>query len=121
VENGTFSDKGLLSLVGSAGIVFDSVSIVTKDPPSAAVQYSNLSMLAISEGYETLPDGTKYAIEVGNLALGAPNLNQTWGGINGSLVTSYLYTTGQVPFKLIRDAHWIHGTENSSIPVHWRI
>ena len=97
VENGTFSDKGLLSLVGSADIVFDSVSIVTEDPPSAAVHYSNLSMLAISEGYETLPDGTKYAIEVGNLALGAPNLNQTWGGINGSLVTSYLYTTGQVP------------------------
>lgn len=97
VVNATFSDKGFLSLVGSADIVFDSVSIMTEDPPSATVQYSNLSMLVISEGYETLPDGTKYAIEVGNLALGAPNLNQTWGGINGSLVTSYLYTTGQVP------------------------
>jgi hypothetical protein len=44
-----------------------------------------------------LPDGTKYAIEVGNLALGAPDINQTWGGVNGSLVPSYPFPTGQVP------------------------
>ncbi|TVY78110.1 hypothetical protein LSUE1_G006095 [Lachnellula suecica] len=96
VNNGTFSDKGLLSLVGSANITFDAMSIATEDPPSASVQYSNFDMLVISEGYEILPNGTDYPIEVGNLALGAPNLNQTWGDVNGTLVSSYLYTTDQV-------------------------
>jgi hypothetical protein len=58
-------------------------------------------MLVISDGYETLTDGTKYAIEVGNLALGAPEVNQFWYDgsrrFNSSLVPSYLYLTDQVP------------------------
>lgn len=97
VDNGTFSDKGMLSLIGSGNIVFDSLSIVTEDPPSASVQYPDFDMLVISQGSELLPDGTKYEIEVGNLALGAPSINQTWGDVNGSLVPGHLFLTGQIP------------------------
>lgn len=102
VSNSTFADKGMLSLFGSGDYVFDTASIVTEDPPSASVNYPFFDMLVISEGYEMLPDGTKYAIEVGNMALGAPQVNQSWndgdGGLfNSSLVPSYLYLTTQVP------------------------
>lgn len=101
VSNGTFADKGMLSLFGNGDYVFDTASIVTEDPPSASVNYPFFDMLVISEGYETLPDGTQYTIEVGNLALGAPEVNQSWsdgnGRFNSSLVPSYLYLTDQVP------------------------
>jgi hypothetical protein len=73
------------------------MSVVTEDPPSAAIQYSNFDMLVITQGHETLPDGTQYEIEVGNLALGAPNVNQTWGGVDGSMVTSYPFINDQIP------------------------
>lgn len=75
VNNGTFSDKGAFSLFGSGDYTFDTASIVTEDPPSTAVTLSDFDMLVISEGYSTLPDGTQYAIEVGNLAVGAPEVN----------------------------------------------
>lgn len=101
MSNSTFEDKGMLSLFGNGDYVFDTASIVTEDPPSASVTYPDFDMLVITEGYETLPNGTKYAIEVGNLALGAPNVNQSWndgnGRFNSSLVPSYLYLTDQVP------------------------
>lgn len=101
VQNSTFADKGMLSLFGNGEYIFDTASIVTEDPPSASVIYTDFDMLIISEGYETLPDGTKYTIEVGNLALGAQEVNQSWndgnGRFNSSLVPSYLYLTDQAP------------------------
>jgi hypothetical protein len=101
VQNSTFADKGMLSLFGSGEYVFDTASIVTEDPPSASVSYPDFDMLVVSKGSEMLPDGTKYVMEVGNLALGAPEVNQSWndgnGRFNSSLVPSYLYLTEQVP------------------------
>lgn len=101
VDNSTFADKGVLSLYGSGKYVFDAMSIVTEDPPSAQVDFENFDMLVISEGSWTLPGGTKYSIEVGNLALGAPEVNQSWTNgsqrFNSSLVPASLYLEGQVP------------------------
>jgi hypothetical protein len=101
VQNSTFEDKGLLTLEGSAEYVFDSMTITTVDPPSASVNYQDFDMLVITEGYSALPNGTNYTIEVGNLALGAPNINQSWihnGELfNSSLVPSSLYLQGQTP------------------------
>ena len=91
----------MLSLFGSASYFFDAMSIVTEDPPSASVQFEDFDMLVITEGSWTLPDGSMYPIEVGNLALGAPEVNQSWndgtGRFNSSLVPSSLYLQGQTP------------------------
>jgi hypothetical protein len=83
--------------------MFDTASIVTEHPPSASVTYPNFDMLVISGGYESLPDGTQYAIEVGNLALGAPNLNQSWNEGSGQLNSSLVKIFGR--HKLIGSSY----------------
>lgn len=66
----------MLSLFGSANYFFDAMSIATEDPPSPSVQFENFDMIAITEGFWTLPNGSLYPIEIGNLALGASEVNQ---------------------------------------------
>lgn len=49
------------------------------------------------EGYSTLPDGSTYTIQMGNLALGAQEYNQTWPSgpgkpnVNGTFLPNYLH------------------------------
>jgi hypothetical protein len=76
LQNSTFEDYGVLSLFGSANYFFDAMSIATEDPPSPSVQFENFDMIAITEGFWTLPNGSLYPIEIGNLALGASEVNQ---------------------------------------------
>ncbi|MCJ1439193.1 hypothetical protein MMC27_008584 [Xylographa pallens] len=52
--------------------------------------------------YYTLPNGTAYMPEVGTLALGGENINQSYPQVNGvnnfnsSLLSGYLYAAGQI-------------------------
>lgn len=55
-----------------AEVVYDFLYLPTG--PDATWLYTNFTMIVISQNYETLPDGTKFALEIGNLALGAPNI-----------------------------------------------
>jgi hypothetical protein len=95
-----FEDKGLLTLECSTDYAFDLMTIKTVNPPYASVAYQNFDMLMITEGYSTLPNGRNYTIPVGNLALGAPNINQSWNHagelFNSSLVPSSLYLQGEI-------------------------
>ena len=58
-------------------------------------------MLVITDSQWTLPNGDNFTIEIGNLALGAPNMNQSWvhyGKVfNSSSVSSLAYLQGQTP------------------------
>jgi hypothetical protein len=55
----------------------------------------NFSTLAFTEMHKYRADGTSYPVTVGNLALGAPNANQSWpGGTNGSLLTGTIQGQG---------------------------
>ncbi len=100
VQNSMFEDKGLLTLECSTDYAFDLMTIKTVNPPYASVAYQNFDMLMITEGYSTLPNGRNYTIPVGNLALGAPNINQSWNHagelFNSSLVPSSLYLQGEI-------------------------
>jgi hypothetical protein len=57
----------------------------------------SFDMFVVDQAFSILADGTEYPAEVGNLALGAPVANQTFGSFNGTLITSYLYASGQTP------------------------
>jgi hypothetical protein len=54
-----------------ADVVYDTLYLPTG--PDDTWLYPNFTMIVISQNYETLPDGTKFALEIGNLALGGPN------------------------------------------------
>lgn len=76
--------------------------VATADPPSAILRYQNFAMLQIIQGQWTLPDERTYIIEVGNLALGAPYINQSMSMWNTTLVdVTYLaglpHTQGHTP------------------------
>ncbi|KAJ6109469.1 hypothetical protein N7486_001704 [Penicillium sp. IBT 16267x] len=56
-----------------------------------------VSISGIYETYQTYPNGMKYPVEVGTLALGAPALNQTVDNTTYNLLESYLWRTHQIP------------------------
>jgi hypothetical protein len=63
-----------------ANWTFDTMSIplsdgTVKGPYSAVVP--DFDMIVISAANETLGDSTKYLVQIGSLALGAPDFNQT--------------------------------------------
>ncbi|KAE9374733.1 hypothetical protein N431DRAFT_556971 [Stipitochalara longipes BDJ] len=101
VINSSFADHGFLTLQGNAENIADAMFVATIDPPSTLLRYQNFPMLVISEGQWTLPDGRNYTIEVGNLALGAPYINQsmTNGGtiFDGTLLSSLPTIEGHIP------------------------
>lgn len=64
----------------------------------------DVDFLTISQGYQTYPGGKNYPLHVGFLALGAPDINQTFTRgdsepLNGTFITSYLwkYTDQPIP------------------------
>ncbi|KAJ5664057.1 hypothetical protein N7507_004788 [Penicillium longicatenatum] len=63
----------------------------------AGASISNVSVSGIYEAYQTYPNGKKYPVEVGTLALGAPALNQTVDNGTYRLIESYLWENGQIP------------------------
>ena len=58
---------------------------------------ANLSMNLISKLQTIYPDGSGYPIQVGQLSLGAPQDNQTFGSINASLIPNYLQDEKLIP------------------------
>ncbi|KAJ5760253.1 hypothetical protein N7520_007409 [Penicillium odoratum] len=63
---------------------------------------SDSNLIAIEQGYQTYPGGGNYPLEVGVLALGSPDINQSFSqtsgpSINGTFITSWVYEHGVVP------------------------
>lgn len=78
IKNGSFSGViGALPLFGDAIWTFDHLTISSDDLATSSTTIPDFDMFVMSEAYSTLPDDTKFSIEVGNLALGAPHVNQT--------------------------------------------
>jgi hypothetical protein len=85
-----------------------------------AIQFSipSFDMVIISEGYSQLLDGSIYTTEVGNLALGCPDYNQSWyhangPNINGTQLPNYLHTIGQT----LSSSYGLHiGSATMGIP-----
>lgn len=94
------------SLTGNANWTFDTISIpmlngVAGNAYKAVVQ--DFDLLLITAAHETLPDGTTYPSQIGKLALGAPEFNQSWLHFppnprwNGTLLPSALFKQGLSP------------------------
>ncbi|KAJ5516632.1 hypothetical protein N7527_008192 [Penicillium freii] len=63
---------------------------------------SDSNLIAIEQGYQTYPGGKIYPLDVGILALGAPDINQTFStisgpSVNGTFVTSWVYEHSVTP------------------------
>ncbi|KAL3422982.1 aspartic-type endopeptidase [Phlyctema vagabunda] len=94
------------SLQGSANWMFDTV-FISLGNGTAGNEYKqrllDFDLLVLSDAHQTLPDGTTYPVQVGKLALGAPNFNQTWlhfppqPNWNGTLLPSSLFGMGGSP------------------------
>ncbi|OQE88333.1 hypothetical protein PENNAL_c0017G01147 [Penicillium nalgiovense] len=52
----------------------------------------NVSLTALSDAYQTYPNGRNYPLEVGILSMGAPSLTHIWG-YTMMFIGSYMYTT----------------------------
>lgn len=94
------------SLTGNANWTFDTISIPMLNG-IAGNQYKlivpGFDLLVITSAHETLPDGTTYPVQIGKLALGSPEFNQTWlhfppnPNWNGTLLPSALLQQGLSP------------------------
>lgn len=58
---------------------------------------ADLSMNLVSNLETIYPDGSKYPVQVGQLALGAPADNQTFDSVNASLIPNYLQDKKFIP------------------------
>ncbi|KAJ5701420.1 hypothetical protein N7488_008968 [Penicillium malachiteum] len=64
---------------------------------------SSSNMIAIEQGYFTYPGGDIYPLEVGVLAMGCPDANQSFSRnngespLNGTFISSYLYENNEIP------------------------
>lgn len=84
---------------GSARWTFDTVRFQAEDGGAGytvPIMLENFDMLVISKAEQSLPDGSKYPLTIGKLALGAPAKNQSWNDApnpqwNGTLITSATY------------------------------
>lgn len=62
----------------------------------------HVSLIGISQGYQTFPDGRIQPLEVGVLSLGADALNQSFSinethAVEANFVTGWLYESGSIP------------------------
>jgi len=86
---------------GSMEYKFDRIIIYNSHQDNPELGIGSFDMFVLFEAYFFLPDGSIYPMEVGNLALGAPDFNQTWAqgdglpNINGTFLPSGLYATGE--------------------------
>ncbi|KAJ5937850.1 hypothetical protein N7454_004192 [Penicillium verhagenii] len=63
----------------------------------AGMSVPNVSINGIYEAYQTYPNGNKYPVEVGTLALGGLAMNQTVDNVTYNMVESYAWRTGSIP------------------------
>ncbi|KAJ5627876.1 hypothetical protein N7490_010104 [Penicillium lividum] len=57
----------------------------------------NASISGIYEAYQEYPNGKRYPVEVGTLALGGPALNQTVNNVTYNLLGAYAWQNNQIP------------------------
>lgn len=86
--------------MGDARWTFDNMQLQADDGGAGytvEIELQRFDMLAISRAEQTLPDGSKYPLTIGKLALGAPEKNQSWQDgptkprFNGTLLTSAVF------------------------------
>lgn len=108
IGNSTFSHTvgALQTVFGSAHWMFDTVAVSVREGASGdsfVAPIQDFDMLVISDGHETLPDGSTYPLTIGKLALGAPEFNQSWNYFppnprwNGTFITSSMFGEGRTP------------------------
>ena len=95
-NNVTSIDDGQTHTVGTSMPIMDQLQIPRVGFSNWVVP--NLSITLVNEIYATLPDGTSYPVQVGNLALGSA-VNQTFTtgsgpSINASLIPGWFYEQG---------------------------
>ena len=95
-RNITSMDDGQTQTIGISMPIMDQLQIPRVGFSNWAVP--NLSISLVNEIYTTLPDGTSYPVQAGNLALGsAVNQSFTTGfgpSINASLIPGWFYDQG---------------------------
>jgi hypothetical protein len=103
-QNGSYGgpgDSGAFTLAefGKVHWAFDTLKLDATQE-TIAFEVPSFDLMFITEGYQVLPDGSIYTMEVGNLTLGCPDFNQSWARadgtiINGTQLPNYLHTLGQ--------------------------
>ncbi|CCD46785.1 similar to aspartic-type endopeptidase [Botrytis cinerea T4] len=97
IANTTFANRaGTLPVsTGAAQVGLDTLTI-SNGADSNTIE--NFELLVIENADQTLSNGTKYAPQVGSLALGAPNINQTFSSnLTGQFLSSGLYSQAKIP------------------------
>ncbi|TGO35688.1 hypothetical protein BHYA_0149g00010 [Botrytis hyacinthi] len=97
IANTTFANRAgaLPILSGAAHIGLDTLT-VSNGTDSNTIE--NFELLVIENAVQTLSNGTAYAPQVGTLALGAPDINQTFSSnITGHFLSSGLYSQARIP------------------------
>jgi hypothetical protein len=106
---------GALNIGGSPG----EIGTDTWNVGNSMQMMYEMDMAVHDSIWGTLPDGTTYPITVGGLSLGAPGgaVNQTFDGINATLLTGWLETEAP-PNKVIASNSWgMHiGAADVAIP-----
>jgi hypothetical protein len=51
----------------------------------------DVDLVSISQAYQTYPGGQRYPLQVGYLSLGGQDVNQTFGDIGATMITSWLW------------------------------
>ncbi|KAA8568115.1 hypothetical protein EYC84_008518 [Monilinia fructicola] len=95
--NTTFSDQAgaLPILSGNAHIGLDTLTISTG---TDSEYINNFELLVIDNADQVLSNGKQYKPQVGTLALGAPDSNQTFSSnLTGHFLSSGLYSKGKIP------------------------
>ena len=93
--------KGALRIGGRAHFATDWLTLRAVAGGSKTI--TNAAVRLIYEAFMTYPDGTKYPLQVGQLALGMATVNQTFDRgaglppVNASLVSGYLWANKQIP------------------------
>ncbi|TGO63379.1 hypothetical protein BCON_0013g00250 [Botryotinia convoluta] len=97
IANTTFANRAgaLPILSGAAYIGLDTLTI-SNGTDSNTIE--NFELLVIENAVQTLSNGTAYAPQVGTLALGAPDINQTFSSnLTGQFLSSGLYSQARIP------------------------
>ncbi|TEY35205.1 hypothetical protein BOTCAL_0597g00060 [Botryotinia calthae] len=97
IANTTFTNQAgaLPALTGAAHVGLDTLTI-SNGTDSNTIE--NFELLVIENANQTLSNGTTYAPQVGTLALGAPNINQTFSSnLTGQFLSSGLYSQAKIP------------------------
>jgi hypothetical protein len=96
--------NGAMQYEGSSTMVTDDLTLLAGESAVSGSQtVRNLSIVLVSKATMTYPDGSKYPLQVGQLSLGAPSVNQSFSqpngaaAVNASLLPGYLWAQKAIP------------------------